>query len=551
MKKLITFIFAAIFSMQMFADKTIEKGSEIKQVTVYRKGAQITRVLSQEILPGNTTLIIPGLSSKLDKESIQVKASDNIQILSVVHGIDYLSKNKNANTKILQLLKRQEILNDSLNLCNVMIGVYKKENEMLNANKAIGGENGVSMTELAEAAKFFRKQLTEINTNLLKLSKEKEGLEKKKRDVINQLSDLNAQMNTRTSTITIKLKTPAKTNGKFEIKYLVKNAGWGAFYDARIENTNKPLKLNYKAGVYQNTNEDWKNVKLVLSTGDPSISNYKPELETYYLSFDNYYGVPITKQIIVQDEEIPDEFALTTGSAGSVAAVKSENMRNLGYAAPPPPPIQHIPLAVNRNQTNITFDIEVPYTIPSDNKTYDVQMLEYEIPATYEFSSVPKLSEETYLIANIPDWTDYKLLDGDVNLFFNGVYQGQTYLDLDTPDDTLSLSVGRDKEIMVKRELKKDFSSKQSIGSNKKEVKAWEITVKNNKKHAVTVLLEDQYPVSKEGEIKVDLLESSGAKIDEAEGKLNWKLELKPGETKKLLLKYEVKYPKDKKVIID
>ena len=358
-------------------------------------------------------------------------------------------------------------------------------------------------------------------------------------------------MNTRTSTITIKLKTPAKTNGKFEIKYLVKNAGWGAFYDARIENTNKPLKLNYKAGVYQNTNEDWKNVKLVLSTGDPSISNYKPELETYYLSFDNYYGVPITKQIIVQDEEIPDEFALTTGSAGSVAAVKSENMRNLGYAAPPPPPIQHIPLAVNRNQTNITFDIEVPYTIPSDNKTYDVQMLEYEIPATYEFSSVPKLSEETYLIANIPDWTDYKLLDGDVNLFFNGVYQGQTYLDLDTPDDTLSLSVGRDKEIMVKRELKKDFSSKQSIGSNKKEVKAWEITVKNNKKHAVTVLLEDQYPVSKEGEIKVDLLESSGAKIDEAEGKLNWKLELKPGETKKLLLKYEVKYPKDKKVIID
>ncbi len=622
MKKLITIIIAAFICLPLFAQEEAHVDSKISKVTVYQKGAEVSRTAKAQIPSGASTIVFSGLSSKLDKESVQVKASGNVSVLSVVHNLDFIDNTLKLDKEIQKLTDRSEFLMDSINICNSLLDVYQVEEEMLKANKSIGGDNGVSADQLADAAKFFRQRLTEIQLKTLGLKKEKGKYLEERNKIARQLNELNANKTEKTSKVTVKLNAKAAVNSTFEIKYIVQDAAWEAFYDVRIDDTNKPLTLVYKANVYQNSNEDWDKVKLVLSTGDPSISNFKPELETYYLTFNNFYRkseasrldfssfdktisgkildqdnqplpgatimiagtnigtvtdydgnyqlrvpagenlirvafIGFTTQefniggrrkidVVMQEEAVMLDEVVVTGLTGSASGVSSKS-RNYQ----PKIKKEHIPISITKQQTNTTFDIKVPYTIPSDNKDYDVQMLEYEIPATYEFSSVPKLSEETYLIANIPDWTDYKLLDGDVNLFFNGVYQGQTYLDLDTPDDTLSLSVGRDKEIMVKRELKKDFSSKQSIGSNKKEVKAWEITVKNNKKHAVTVLLEDQYPVSKEGEIKVDLLESSGAKIDEAEGKLRWKLELKAGETKKLLLKYEVKYPKDKKVIVD
>lgn len=622
MKKLIIIVIMAFMCLPLIAQKEIKVDSKISKVTVYQRGAEVSRTAKAPIPTGTSTLIFTGLTSKLDKESIQVKASNNVTVLSVVHSIDFMEKTLKFDKKIEKLMSRSEFLQDSIEICNSLIEVNKAEFEVLNANKSVGGDNGVSVTQLAEATKFFRKRLTEIQLKTLALKKEKKKYSDERNKIARQLNELNANKTEKTSKVTVKLKSELAANINFEIIYIVKDAAWEAFYDARIEGTNQPLNLVYKANVYQNTNEDWKDVNLVLSTGDPSVSNFKPELSTYFLTFNNFYrkgfdqfqrsnpapydltvrgkvldetGQPLpgvtvmipgktigtttdydghyslkipkgnnrlrfqfvgmkTKDVLInsrnlinislqQEEMLLEEVVVTAyGSKGNPAASPSYKNRE---------PVQHIPLSITKQQTNTVFKIETPYTIPSDNKDYDVQMLEYEIPASYEFSSVPKLSEETYLIAKISDWTDYKLLDGDVNLFFNGVYEGKTYLDLESLEDTLSLSVGRDKDIMVKRELKKDFNQKQSIGSNKKETKGWEITLKNNKKHAVNLLVEDQYPVSKENEIKVDLLESSGAKIDEAEGKLTWNIELKAGETKKLLVKYEVKYPKDKKVIVE
>jgi len=70
--------------------------------------------------------------------------------------------------------------------------------------------------------------------------------------------------------------------------------------------------------------------------------------------------------------------------------------------------------------------------------------------------------------------------------------------------------------------------------------------VRNNKKEAIDILIKDQYPISQNKEIEVELIDSDGATINTEIGVLNWKLKLLPGEVKKLRISYSVKYPKDK-----
>jgi uncharacterized protein (TIGR02231 family) len=212
---------------------------------------------------------------------------------------------------------------------------------------------------------------------------------------------------------------------------------------------------------------------------------------------------------------------------------------------------EQIPLAIEKRQLTTEFQINVPYSVPSDNQPYDVTMIQYDIDAQYDYSAVPKLSSDAFLIAKIPDYFKYNLISGNASIFFKGIYQGESYIDLDTPNDTLTLSVGRDKDLIISRDIKKDYVNKNISGNTKKEQKAWTITIKNNKDIAVNISIEDQYPISKTDEIKVDLIEYSEAMIDKTTGKLIWDLKLAPKEKKELSLIYSVRYPTGKPIIIE
>ena len=96
---------------------------------------------------------------------------------------------------------------------------------------------------------------------------------------------------------------------------------------------------------------------------------------------------------------------------------------------------------------------------------------------------------------------------------------------------------------MVKREGKKT-SEKKFIGNNIKEIVGWDYTVKNNCNVPVKVFVEDQYPITERKSIEIELLESSGAKVDTKTGKLIWELLLSPDEKKTFTLSYSVKYPR-------
>lgn len=204
-------------------------------------------------------------------------------------------------------------------------------------------------------------------------------------------------------------------------------------------------------------------------------------------------------------------------------------------------------ITVTDNELNITFDIDLPYDVPTNGKEQTAILKEYSIPATYKYYSVPRLDKDAYLLAEVANWEKLNLLPGDANIIFEGTYVGKSFIDPASTQDTLNLTLGRDKRVVVKKEKLMDFSSTKFLGSNKVQKITYELTVRNNKKDTVHMLLKDQYPLSTLKEIEVELLDDGGATINNKEiGVLTWKLELKPGEVKKIRFAYSVKYPKDK-----
>jgi uncharacterized protein (TIGR02231 family) len=209
------------------------------------------------------------------------------------------------------------------------------------------------------------------------------------------------------------------------------------------------------------------------------------------------------------------------------------------------------PVIIEERATNIEFLIEIPYSIPSDGKNYSVDIQKLMIPATYEYSCTPKLDSDVFLKAMVANWDEYNLLKGDANLYFEGTYIGKTFLDVNTVEDTLSISLGRDENIIVTREKVKDFTGKQFLGAFKKEQRGWEINVRNKKKQKIHILVMDQFPVSGNSEIEVQHIDSGGAELDDDTGILTWKLDLESGVSEKLTLKYSVRYPKKEIIILE
>jgi uncharacterized protein (TIGR02231 family) len=187
----------------------------------------------------------------------------------------------------------------------------------------------------------------------------------------------------------------------------------------------------------------------------------------------------------------------------------------------------------------------------NDGKVYVVEIKNYSVPATYQYYAVPKLDKDAFLTAQIPNWQDLNLMDGELNLFFEGAFLGKSILDLRKASDTLEVSLGRDKGIVIERKNLKEYTSKQLLSNFKTETRAYQITVKNNKNAPIRLILQDHFPTSPNKDITIDNKEATGANIDEKTNIITWKLDIAPRSEKVQTFKYSVKYPKREVLVLD
>ncbi|MDB3905238.1 mucoidy inhibitor MuiA family protein [Crocinitomicaceae bacterium] len=237
-------------------------------------------------------------------------------------------------------------------------------------------------------------------------------------------------------------------------------------------------------------------------------------------------------------------------NAQSIAARGSRNKSDYYYIdgikvkGDPVEATNYISNSLKTSITNLEYTIDIPYTIPSDGEDYSIKMKDVSLPVNYIYHAVPKLDEDAFLTAELTNWTALNLLPGKSNIYYQGTYIGESRIDTEKASDTLSISLGRDRNIVVKREGNKELFDKRVVGNYIKETVGWNITVRNNKDAKINIVIEDQFPVSERKSIEVDRLDYSGAVLNDKTGKLLWKIELNANEKKDLKFNYLVKYPK-------
>ena len=540
-----SFIIALFLCSTIFGQHNeIKTDSKIISVTVFLSGAQVTHEARVSVPAGSRTIVFENLTQHINKSSLQIKANNEaITILSVGHKINYLKSHEN-DKRVVVLKDSLEKIRFKLDIRNSHEIVYKEEKIMLLANKSIAGEqNGVDIEDLMEMADFYRERLQEIETKLLDIKTSKRNLNKTISRLSKELKSANSQQGKYTSDVIVKVAAKVKSTTKFELSYITNQASWSPNYDIRTKDINLPIALTYKAEVAQNTGFDWEKVNITLSTGNPAINNTQPAINPWYLAYYNEYKAKKNrskgrKQYAspAYGEALSDDYNadIKYDSEEQDKSFYEEGLSSANFTS------------VTQSNVNTEFKIALPYTIKSNGASELIEIQNYDLPVGYQYFAAPKADKDAFLLANIIEWEDYYLLPGYANVYFEGTYIGESYLNTNTTDDTLAVSMGRDKGIVITREKIKDFCKNARFAGKKKSTRGYEIKVRNNKPKAIEIEVVDQIPMSRIKEIEVEMLENNSAEYDETTGKLIWKLNIQPGTTAEVSFKFQVKYPKDK-----
>lgn len=598
-KGLLAFMFGLItIGMQAGNDNKIFVPSVLKEAIVYRVGAELQHSAKASLQQGNNELVIEGISNRVDINSIRIGTEGKLTILSVEFSNDYL-KPAFKTVLVKKLEDSLELLNRELARLQVQIKTSKELLDLLKANRQIGGtQTGTSVTELMKMMDYYKNKSLELESDISAYREKETKLTEQVSKIKLQIAE-EEQKNTRsTGKLLLQVLSPLAGTYNFTISYLTPSAFWNAAYDLRAESINKPINITYKAKLVQTTGIDWKNVKLSLATSSPNQQGTAPIFQTWFLGYIN----PVARMesgmmntipsmlsgkvagVAVADDALELSSSVRVRGAASLnsksqplyivngEAVSEEEFNKIDrnnilkievvkdanatavYGSRAANGVIVVTLkngledyvTMSDNELNVTFAIELPYDVPSNGKEQQVILREFSTPSFYKYYSAPKLDRESYLLAEISDWEELNLLPGEANIIFEGTYIGKTYIDPGSTLDTLNLTMGSDKRVVVKREKLKDFSSVKFLGNNKKQTFTYEITVKNSKKEKIEMILKDQFPLSTNKDIEVELLESTEAAISNELGVLTWKLQLEPGQSKKLRLSYSIKYPKDR-----
>jgi uncharacterized protein (TIGR02231 family) len=508
--------------------------TELSHVTIYNQGANIERKGVVEITKGANELVIQNVSPYLINESIQIVIlSKNVIINSVRKQINYLGAN--PPTKEIVILKDSlKKLKDLKRDHAINLEVFTQEKDLLDENKSVLKlSKEFIIDDLMDLTDYFRERMLNIESNLSETRHNLAKLNKEIKKIDNQLISTSNKINNQFSNIIVQLTSKEKGSYNYELSYNLNNAGWSPYYDIRSKEINSLIDLTYRAKVYQKSNENWGNVNLSLSTGSLNQSNKAPSFHPQYISYNNY-----------QQTKRKERSNLNKNYSAEITAFKSDDINDQ--------PIEEVSSSASEfttvkfNGTQIEYNIDLPYSIPSNKQPILIDIQNISLLASYDYYCYPKIDKDVFLMCHFSSIANQNFLPGNAQVFFEGKSIGKTYLDPLSTKSTIDLSLGRDVSILVERKLLKKYSSEIKIGDKIKLERSFELTIKNNKTDSISIKLIDQIPLSNNKSNSVELTEKSNASFKKQNGKLIWNLNLSSGEILKKKFNYLIKHPQDK-----
>ena len=519
--------------------------AELKKATVYfGYGAELNHTAKATLPIGVQELVVSNVATQLDVNTIQMGCSENVVIMS------YRFATKTETKPILQSLlipKMQDTLKHLQVIYNNIENDLQNNDDIINrttrlieANLANNPKKEISSAELIKLVDYYTAKIHSLKVVAFTLQQKKNDNNERisatsgRVEELQRIDRLNAVSST-TGQIILQLLSKVSTTTPINISYFTKNAGWIPAYDVKVMTLDNTIKLGYKATVTQTTGLDWEDVKISLSTGNPNQGNVVPILTPWYL---NMYVPILYEKLKTLKRAQESKMQAIESTASGYTMEDVDVIDDTKYVG--------IYTSMTESMLYTNFDIDLPYTIPTDGKAYSVDIKDEQMNAYFNVYGIPKLDKDAFVTADIKDWEKFDLLPGEANIIMDNIYIGKSYIDPNSTSDTLRLLLGRDKRVALKRTLVKEQTKSKIKGDYKIETFTYEIIMRNNKKQAIELVVKDQYPLSKAKEVEVNLDESASAEINNETGELKWNIKLQPGESKKLRFSYSVKYPKDK-----
>eukprot|EP00794_Sanderia_malayensis_P000194 gene194-808_t len=570
----------------------------IETVTVFLDRAEVNRAAETPVEAGENEIVITGLPSVVDEDSVRVQCFGEATIIEVSYKEEIINEeepvSEEDNSNEIQKLKARKVeFEKQIEQVKQKITVLEKEKTFLinygdrlktSPNDRTGEKladtfDKKSLDGFASFLEFFQTNCDKLNSDIFNLEQASKKLSEDVLVIQQQLEKLdpngeNAQRNTTIDRqVSILLEAENQTELKLVLSYVVTNAQWTPLYDFRAFSKDCKLQLLYFGIIKQTTGEDWNDAKLSLSTAMPSVGGSPPELDAWYIH--PAAGVrrgPRKNKMMMsfrKSRGFSEEYDDNVLSSG--ATYEREHlslMAGLYDAAPTrakkakaPASKPYYEADVSEGITSTCFEIARNSSIKCDNTGHKVSICQIELSPDFEYSSVPKLVAHAFLKANVKNTSNYALLAGPANVFLDNNFLTKSYLEAVSPMEEFEVSLGADPSIKVTyKPLQKH---RQTTGLMSKRTQTnyhQEIVIKNTKQSAVKITITDGFPKSRDEKIKVNLIEpiipvtkNKTEKADDThkpvklndKNQVEWLLDIPPTETKVIHLKYNVDHPVD------
>ncbi len=554
----------------------------IKSVTLFPNGAEIYRSAKIPLRAGTANIVISGLSPKIDANSLQINAlGEQISVLAVSSRVGNVEVNNS-----LELMMMKDSINLLIDQVAALEGEkdgYLHEKQLMENNNSLGGEKGITISEIKEAAQYYRTRITAINNKIAILNKRMREKGDVQQDLKKRYDALGEREVSLQSQVIITMNTVDATLCKLELRYMVNDASWQPVYNLRTVDITDPVMLEYKAQITNNTGIDWQDVLLELSTHVPNKKIEMPSLEAWTLNKEAeiilatdqkpQYDYASTGEQEQTEEELAESTLNSTNTnennlninaeteKGDVhfkiqqTAMQKESISDGLYSQESPfkPSNSGLKKAAKKRRSSFDsaklsnkFLIKDKHSIVANDAPYLLDIDNYQLDASFQHFCIPKVDEGVFLLAKIFGFNQYTLLEGPASVYYNNTYIGESYIDSKSID-TLDLSLGIDDLIVVSRLEKGKTTEQKLLKSSITKAQEYEIIVQNNRTTPIIIELQDQVPVSKERGIQVNVSETSNARRNLKNGTLMWTHHLAPDEVAINTVAFSVKYPKRKK----
>ena len=520
-----------LFSLLLFAgvlsytQKPIFVKAKVNAVNVYRTSAELQNSVNLSLPAGTSEIVVTNISDEINEKSLQINfTSKNVTILSAQYTDSYTSEYDmdKTNPRIKKAADSISIVENLLTKTNIELDANNKTLELLDKNQTVlVGSNMSSVAQLTQLTDYYKNKRVEISETISSIQKKTTDLQKKLGRLRRSLK-INSEVeeNLSDGVLVLKVMSSAASNVKLDIGYLADNVFWEPFYEVRGNKISEPLDVTFKAKLRQDTGLDWKGVKLSLINSKSSRNNTAPVLRPWFLESAEYEDV------------------VNSGRHGySSDTIRKQEIEEVVVTG--------FKVKINENQLNTSFDVDVPYDILSNDQDHFINLKQVKIPANYKYYTVPKAGNDVYLMATVKDFNKYNLISGSANVIFENMFIGETKINPNQITDELNITLGDDKKISVRKEVIDDKASVKFFSSYQEKTFTYDLIIRNNKKDTIDIEIKDQFPLSKNESVKVELLQADNAETDKEKGFMTWNLKIPSNETKKIRVSYKVRYPKD------